>query len=77
MAQNCFNFLWFITIIMCNASYLLFQKYHICHLECFLVPTIMLAFQYKLYIQRVLSFFLFIHTYVNWHQPLFYLLSVT
>lgn len=63
MAQNCFNLLWFITIIMCNASYLLFQKYHICHLECFLVPTIMLAFQYKLYIQRVLSFF-FIYTHI-------------
>lgn len=76
MAQNCYNLLWFITIIMCNTSSLFLQKYHICHVECSLVLTIMLALFYKLYIQKVFPVFIYTHICQHTNVTIFYLFYV-
>lgn len=71
MAQNCFNLLWFVTIIMCNTSFLFCQKSHLSSWMFF--GTNHNAGSYKLYIQRVSSVFIYTHICQHTCVTIFYL----
>lgn len=73
MAQNCFNLLWFVTIIMCNTSFLFCQKSHLSSWMFF--GTNRNAGSYN-YTFRGSFQFLFTHTYVSTHVWLYFISSV-
>ena len=75
MAQNCYNLLR-VSLLCATLAPCFFKNNHICHLECSLVLTIMLAPYYKLYIQSIFAVFIYIHTCQHTCMTVFYLLYV-